>query len=117
MKNILNKITNEFESSENYDYDNTPRRTKMRWNINKDNKIEDRWEDSWEGGHDDDKYWNECKHIDAILEQSIGKPYSQVYSKICKDFSKVYRWGRTGKQYFKNQFDFGDFQYKKFRII
>lgn len=115
MKNLLNKITSEIESWEDYgynDYDNTPYRTRMRWDVNKNNKVEDRWEDSWEGGHDDKKYWNECKHIDAILEQSIGKPFADVYSKICKDFSKVYRWGKTGKQYFKDQFDFGS--YKRF---
>lgn len=111
MKNLLrgNKLS-ELEwyndiVGDNCELDNAPKRLPFRFNVDKCNKIQDSWEDKWESNHNDDKYWSECKHVMSILEQSVGKPFAEVYSKVCKDFTNVYKWGRTAKQYFKKQFE------------
>ena len=111
MKNLLrgNRLS-ELEwyndiVDDNCELDNSPKHLPFRFNIDKCNKVQDSWEDKWESGHSDDKYWSECKHVMSILEQSVGKPYADVYSKVCRDFTNVYKWGRTAKQYFKDQFE------------
>lgn len=111
MKNLLrgNKLSElglyNDEVFDNCELDNAPKHLPFRFNVDKCNKVQDSWEDKWESRHGDDKYWSECKHVMSILEQSVGKPYADVYSKVCRDFTNVYKWGRSAKQYFKDQFE------------
>ena len=120
MKNLLrgNKLSEldlyNDEVFDNCEWDNAPKHLPFRFNIDKCNKVQDSWEDKWESGHSDDKYWSECKHVMSILEQSVGKPYADVYSKVCRDFTNVYKWGRTAKQYFKDQFERPEWYNKKY---
>lgn len=84
--------------------DNAPKHLPFRFNVDKNNKVKDSWEDKWDNNHTHDKYWQQCKRIDALLTNSIGKPFDPVYSKVCNEYPKMMRWGMSLKDYFNNQF-------------
>lgn len=110
MKNLLrnSRLTeldfyNEFVD-DNCQLDNTPKHLPFRFNLDKNNNIQDSWEDGWDSDHQHDNYWQQCKRIDALLDKSIGKPFDEIYSKVCHEYPKMIRWGMTLKDYFNNQF-------------
>ena len=99
MKNILNHSFN-FEEDEIP----TPKKLRMRFNLDKEGKLKDSWDDPWEPKHHNEKFWTYCKKIDCLLEKSIGKPYGDVYSKVCKEYPEMYDWGYSLRDHFKKQF-------------
>lgn len=101
MKNILKNVNTTDDLDEIYDY---PIHLPYRFNLNKNNEVRDSWEDKWDNNHKHDKYWQQCKRIDALLEKSIGKPFDEVYSKVCSEYPKMICWGESLKDYFNKQF-------------
>ena len=110
MKNLLkNNRMSELDwyidlVDDNCELDNAPKHLPFRFNVDKNNKVKDSWEDKWDNNHTHDKYWQQCKRIDTLLENSIGKPFDIIYSKVCHEYPKMIRWGMTLKDYFNNQF-------------
>lgn len=110
MKNLLknNKMSElDFYNDvvdDNCKLDDAPKHLPFRFNVDKNNKVNDSWEDRWDNKHTNDKYWQQCKRIDALLTNSIGKPFDIVYSKVCNEYPKMMRWGMSLKDYFNNQF-------------
>lgn len=102
MKNLINKSYLDFEEDEIMDP--APKHLPYRFNIDKENRIRDSWEDRWEKRSLNEKYWQQCRRVDALLEKSIGKPFSEVYSKVCHEYPKLMHWGKSLKEYFMDQF-------------
>lgn len=106
MKNLLNNLKlSGSDYNELYEDTYSPGRLPIRFNLDKTNKIQDSWEDPWEPKHHNDKYFTYCHRIDCLIEKSIGKPYSEIYSKICNEFPELYDWGTSLKDYFKSRFE------------
>lgn len=99
MKNILNHLFN-------YEEDEipTPKKSKMRFNLDKEGNLRDAWDDPWEPRHHNEKFWSYCKKIDGLLEKSIGKPYAEIYSKVCNEYPEMYDLGYSLRDHFKKQF-------------
>ena len=109
MKNLLKHSNlNSTEYWEDYgenELDNTPVHLSYRFNLDKCNKIKDSWEDKWEDDHTHDKYWQQCKRINALLDKCVGKSFDEVYSKVCNEYPKLIRYGKSLRDYFKEQFE------------
>lgn len=97
MKNLKNYIIHEDDDII------APKKTRMRWNVDKNNNIKDSWEDRWDKTHHNDKYFSYCDRIDALLEKSIGHPYSEVYNKVL-EMPNLLDWGTSLRDYFHRQF-------------
>jgi hypothetical protein len=83
--------------------ENSPQRLPMRYSIGVDDQA-CRTGEYFRSRPKGAKFWSKCKAVDGLVEASIGKPFSEVYSKVCKQYGGDICQRYSVKEHFKDKF-------------
>lgn len=114
MKNISNRFRNLAMGVSNVstwyplvddlyesDIENSPQKLPMKYSIGIDDQVYKAHNQDRARGA---KFWSKCKAVDGLVKASIGKPFSEVYSKVCKQYGDEICQRYSIKEHFKNKF-------------
>lgn len=81
----------------------TPSKLPISFKIQDNQKITNPSDDDYIY-HDRSKFRMYCKAVDGLLAKSVGKPFAEVYSKVCNEYPNTYCGAFSIKDYFNSQF-------------